>query len=476
MPEPRLPGSADESHDKSRLQTTIKQKGEHEVHVQQSVDAAHGGNANKILQEVEVNIFNQTYSINYRWHIAAVAAILLAICGSTVWAVAQSNSVKQDKMTAILRVAVAGFQVNGSNQNMELGNDIAQELAINIDRALNDLNLGFSHQVWGPDRIGQIQGSTREERALSAERIAEEYNAFIVVYGVIDTSTSSWWVTPEFLLTGLSFADALEVTGQHELGSPFPVAGYGDDASRLALSSLLASRVEPFAQLAIGIAFYKAGEFERAYEELVTIENESIWPDDIGGRQLLYLLLGNIAGRKDQLDQAEAWYRQALLEQPGYARAFVGLGNVYFVRALNSIPSDAEDFRDLDLSLIQQSIDYYQQAESARIQPEQSDISTKVHFGLGQAYLMQSYANEAVMVAPAIPEFEAVIEAYANGENPRVMELAAEAYIRLGTIYIAGGDKEYGAELYEKGINLFKQMGNLERSAFLESQLEGLMN
>lgn len=448
------------------------------LHVHQSLKAEDRSQAIGNNQTIEIKIFHHTYTVSPIWLLATIGVsvliILLAILGSTSWISARGIGRQPEKMTAILRVAVAGFSIYGSEDN-GLGNAIGQELANNLDRALSGADLEFSHEVWGPDRVGTIRGNTQEERVLFAQQIAEKYDALIVVYGTIDTNNASWWITPEFFIEGLSFKDALEITGQHELGKPFPISGYGDDASRLALSSLLASRAKPFANLAIGIAFYATHKFDRAYQELITIENEAMWPDDIGGKQLLYLLLGNISGRLKQLSQAEKWYQQALNIQPSYSRAYAGLGNIYFSQALNGM-MDTEDFSSLNLNLIQKSIEYYQKAMDATIQPEWSDIPTKVHFGLGQAYLMQSYADETSIVAPAIEEFEAVIEAYDNGKNPRVIELAAESYIRLGSIYFAGGYKEYGISLYKNGINLTKQLGNIERSKFFEEQLQEMMN
>lgn len=410
------------------------------------------------------------YSTPRKWFFASLIIIVMVVIGSTTWLYANSNIPQRDEMTAILRIAVAGFNVSGDQSKKEIGNAIGQELALNIDRVLAASGLEFSKEVWGPDRVGQIKGGTGEQRTLDAQRIAEKHNAMIVIYGEIDTSQQPWQVTPEFYIAGLSFIDALEVAGQHELGKAFFVPGYNDDASRIALSNKLIGRAKPFSQLAIGVAFYATRDFERAYQELIAIENEAIWPDDIGGKQLLYLLLGNVAGRLEQIDLAETWYQQALQEQPGYARAYAGLGNVYFTQALDGIADD-EDFSGLDLGLVQQSIDAYQQARDAEFQPDLSDIPAKVHFGLGQAYLIQSYADETVMVAPAIAEFQAVIEAYGDGTNPRLKELAGESYIRLGMIYHAGGEKEYAIGLYEHGVNLIRQLGDQERTDFLEERL-----
>jgi len=169
------------------------------------------------------------------------------------------------------------------------------------------------------------------------------------------------------------------------------------------------------------------------------------------------------------------YYRQSIEADANYSRAYAGLGNLYFLQSLVPV-TDSDNLQALDPEMITQSIDAYLKARNASNQPALSDIETKVHFGLGQAYLMQSYADETVMVAPAIPEYEAVIEAYDDGANPRVKELAAEAYVRLGKIYAAGGETDYAIELYEKGIKLIEEVGDLQRRDEFKEDLQTIID
>lgn len=472
------PPPPEESHPESSPHTIHLAEGEKEINLQQTVQAS-DSIVQGVSQDFNVTIFNQTYSIKPKWVIALVATavgiILMAIWGSTSWISAKSAVRQPEKMKAILRVGVAGFAIDGAVENDTLGNDIAQELAINIDRILTQLNYEFSHEVWGPDRIGQIQGDTREKRAASAQEIAAQYNAAIVIYGAIDATSPTWFVTPEFYISGQSFIDALEVTGQYELGAPFVIPGNGDNASRIVLSSELAGRAQPLTELIVGLAFYATRNFERAFQEFKSLEESQTWPDDMGGKQVLYLLLGNTSLRQEDLETAELYYRQSIEADANYSRAYAGLGNLYFLQSLVPV-TDSDNLQALDPEMITQSIDAYLKARNASNQPALSDIETKVHFGLGQAYLMQSYADETVMVAPAIPEYEAVIEAYDDGANPRVKELAAEAYVRLGKIYAAGGETDYAIELYEKGIKLIEEVGDLQRRDEFKEDLQTIID
>lgn len=439
----------------------------------QTIHAGAGSTLSNVSQSITTIINNHPW-----WFVGVITTcISTVILLIAILLTRPTPPHKPQVMDTDIRIAVAGFTTVGTNPNQVLGSSVAQSLATNIEQALDDLDFEFSYTVWGPDQVNSITGDESSSRAQQAHTIAEQVNATVVVYGVIDTTQSVWHVVPEFYLLGLSFTDAteLDVTGEHQLGNSFDIPGFGDAGSQMRLTSELAERSKILAQLLIGLAFYATRDFERAYEEFAKLELADDWDESIGGQQLLYLLLGNTAGRNNNMDLAEEHYLKALDIDPEYSRAFAGLGNVYFSRALSTDDPNAS-LAETDLEMLEQSIHYYEQAQTAQHQPALSDIETKVHFGLGQAYYIYSHADENVMVAPAIPEFIAVIEAYNDGANPRLRELAAESYTRLGAIHNAGGDKESAVKFYQRAIELFEEIGNLERRDFIQEQLKNIQS
>jgi tetratricopeptide (TPR) repeat protein len=236
------------------------------------------------------------------------------------------------------------------------------------------------------------------------------------------------------------------------MGAPFTATGQGNIATRIDVSSKLTSRVRLLSVMTIGLAYYAARNFEQSLEIFRELARDSAW-ESVGGKEVLHLLIGNSAGRINDLALAEQAYLEALQIDPGYSRGYAGLGNVYFIRALEPI-RESEDLSKVDSELIKLSIEAYEKAKTASHQPALSDIPVKVHFGLGQAYLMRSYANENEVVEPAVREFEMVIAYYADGENPRVRELAAESHARLGLIYASMGQKKSAIQEYQMAAAL----------------------
>jgi tetratricopeptide (TPR) repeat protein len=377
------------------------------------------------------------------------------------------------RMSGDFRVAIAAFGVHGDHADRDLGISVGNSVFLSVESILSELLHGLTEEVWGPAQVGTLEGDTKEERALAAQQLAEEIAADIIVYGVIDATQPNWQVTPEFYVSGLSFTDALELVGQYDFGEAILVTGFsGDGGPRINLNRRLAPRIELLSNLMIGLAHYATRDFEQALIEFEKIDKGNIWADNIGGRQVLYLLLGNVSGRLGDLEDAEQYYLQALEHDPEYSRAYAGLGNVYFIYALERA-GELEDLSEIDVALLDKSVNYYKKAQAALNKPVMSDMDIKVHFGLGQAYLMRSYTSSDIIVAPAIPEFEAVIAAHDEG-NLRVRELAAHAHVRLAAIYAAGNMLEEAYLHYEAGIDIYQQIGDQENISFYQEQLHHL--
>lgn len=458
-----------------------------EVHLHQSITAADHSTVSGASQEQQVNVFIDRIP---RWLLVAFLLIALLIIGATYWIIAPLQGRAPDKMSGDFKIAVAGFAVQGENADESLGEAVANKVSLGVEQAFDEFDFAFTEEIWGPEQVGSIDDEDRQERAKAAAQLAERVDANVVVYGLIDATNPTWNVMPEFYIHDLSAADAIEIqgvttdqsvemAGQHEFGRGIPIPKGSDGDQQITVGRAISERTQLLARLLKGIAYYATRHYDWSYEEFAAIEETEAWPDDFGGRHLLYLLLGNAAGRTAyledsyDLDQAADYYEQALDEKPEYDRALAGLGNVYFMRAL-APANAASDMRQVDPLLLEQSIAYYQRAAGAPEHSPLADMEAKVHFGLGQVYLIQSYADESVMVAPAIAEFEKVIELYADGENPRLDELAAESYLRLGTIYAAGGDADSAVAHLQRSVALFEESGNLDRRDQAAAQLASI--
>lgn len=356
------------------------------------------------------------------------------------------------KMTGDFRIAVAGFAVAGQ-ANSSTGKELAQGVYLGLKQEFDDLKLGFTITIWGPDQVGAVTGVDAKERAMSARQLAEKIGADVIVYGLVDVSNPIWQVIPEFYVSSHNFYEADEVTGEHQIGEPFSLTGQGDLARRIQLSSKFGSRVQAISKITVGLTYYSVREYDKALSFFQSAESIKEW-EDAQGKQVVYLLLGSISSKKKDYETAKSYYQKSLSIDPQYARPHIGLGGVYYLLALKPIEVSKKD-ADLDVTLLDIAIDHYQRALRSENQPPLADIPTKAHFGLGQCYLYRTYSGRDKTFNAAVKEFNMVIADYGNGTNPRVRELAAESHARLGLIvYDTGGDLTLAANKYQTAATL----------------------
>jgi tetratricopeptide (TPR) repeat protein len=376
------------------------------------------------------------------------------------------------RMTGDFRVAIAAFEVAGPRENRPMGEDLAHGVYLRMEEELEELSPDFATSIWSPEQVGTVRGATQKKRAEAAARTAVDIEADIVVYGLVDTSQPVWTVTPEFYISDQNLTDAQEITGQHEIGEPFEVVGQGSVATRIEVSTQMSTRAQLISVITVGLAYYAALDYPRAQTVFEQLERDFDW-SEVGGEEVLYLLLGNAAGKNDALDTAERAYRRALAENPDYSRAYAGLGSTYYMRALEPVEASGNG-ADIDRELLNNSIDSFHQAAAATVRPALSDIPAKVHFGLGQAYLALHLQNESEPVARAVQEFDTVISEYDAGDNPRIRHLAAESHARLGLIYDLNGNRDAAIDEYEAAVSLLDDVP--DRRRLYEDRLRELRN
>ena len=422
--------------------------------------------------------------------VGLVALALIVIAGSALLYLGL-RQVGPDRMTGDFNVAVVPFSLIGEADE-RAGEDVANSIYGRLRENFQDLDSPII-EVWGPGEpalspIRAIQGDSAAERALDAAKLAEDIDADIMVYGVVDASGQSWQVIPEFFISGQNFRDAAEILGQHSLGGAFAVPGKDRRALRITAGDQLTPRAEILSQLAVGLTYYSITSFERALEQFQHIEEAGL-PDQGAGSEVVYLLTGNALAKlaqdglrnqdrdeaeQQQVDQllldAETYYQKALEIDDEYARGYVGLANVAYLRFLAD--GDAENL------FAAQSA--YERALVAKDKPALSDVETKVHFGLGQVYVAQNLRlGEPVDCqdsdTPVMVELQRVIDDYGNGANPRVREMAGEAHALLGLIYGQCGGSEnvrLAIQEYEAAITLLPDRP--DRSAFYQGVVDKL--
>jgi tetratricopeptide (TPR) repeat protein len=381
-----------------------------------------------------------------------------------------------------LRIAVAEFGVEESQGRIVKspnGLALAESVSGFLTRELGPCTeeaapsaLGWKIQVWPPSKTGHIRGTTPQDRALEAEKLADKIEADVIVYGNVEAHALETSFIPEFYLSERVLQRAAELAGQYEFGKALTRPGSFDSpVTRKELRTALEARAPALAQFAIGLSYFALNRFQEAHEHFEAAAATEGW-DDRDGKELIFLFLGHTAAQRDDLDSAEEYYHYILAElNPEYARARLSTAEVLFhrARAGGCEPGkvDAEGLRN--------AIQGFESALDAGDQPARSDIATKTAFGLGRAYLCLSQGGVADHWADAERECLKVIAEFEGGNQrlkERVKELAAQAHAHLGLIYLIylppDGQRD-AEESYDLAVEEYSEAIKLTRHADREA-------
>ena len=127
----------------------------------------------------------------------------------------------------------------------------------------------------------------------------------------------------------------------------------------------------------------------------------------------------------------------------------MGKGGTSYLKALGD-PKD-ESAASIDLGGLQEAEDYFQSVLNAGSLPESMNIPPKVHFNLGQIYLVRGQVQDPQWLETAQAEFNQVLSKYKSGVE-RIQEMASQAYARSALIYRLQGNPEAAIEYYDEAI------------------------
>lgn len=431
----------------NKKSATVKKRTPKKVNESDTLSVSNTGrqSATAIGRNSKAIVFN--LSGGWLTILLVVAVAVFGLGGYFLWQWAYP-----EKMTGSFRIAVAGFETIGDSESSDTGNELSLSIFNKIDESISDIKKTYDINVWGPEQVGYVSGLSAEERLDSAQSIAEKIDANIVIYGLVDASSSPWKIYPEFYISSLQAYQVEEITGQYDFGEPIQIFSTEVDSRRFEVNEKFSARSQAISNITIGLLYFSIRDYEKALDSYKAVEELEDWEDQ-QGKAVLYLLMGNAAGKSGELDMALDYLEKSLVIDPEYARPYITEAGMYYLQALQKF-EDSKDREDIDQQLLIKAIETYDQALSASHRPDKSDIETKVHFGLGQCYLMQAYGGLDVDPNLAANEFQQVIDEYGNGENPRVREMAAESHARLGLLYVFSGNLAKASEEYQLAADL----------------------
>ena len=124
-------------------------------------------------------------------------------------------------MNGEYNIAVMGFTESSDFSASHLGNKLADSVRLRLEKNLEEINPDVVIKVWGPYElldagIRIVTAKSPDEQANEAEKIAENFDVNLVVYGQLTEENGETFFTPAFYIRNENFYEAQEIIGPHE--------------------------------------------------------------------------------------------------------------------------------------------------------------------------------------------------------------------------------------------------------------------
>jgi tetratricopeptide (TPR) repeat protein len=420
---------------------------------------------NNFIQTVDEKVL-QRLGIEQRVGFLLIGLLLVGGFSGIYFGLRQTG---KNIMTGEFRIAIASFAENGKKLPKELGYTIADGINISLASDLKEITVGPKVTIWGPDKVGTIKGTTAEDRAQNAEKLAKKIQAHMIIYGAVEDTPNGMRVIPEFYLAKPGFHQGSEILGQYA-SAAFSLPGADSPDWQFTFDNEMKIRTDIVSSLAQGLSFLAVHDYETALEKFQSIEDIKGWEDD-QGKEVLYTLIGFTAGKAKQYDLTRSSLEKAIGINSEYARPYVGMANLNYVLAVTQY-QQSKKIEAVDQTLLDQCFAYLDLAVQAPEKPPLADVDTKIHFSRGQCYWLRTYTGQLDDYSLAISEFQQVLDAYGDGKNPRVQEFAAESHARLGFIATYEYDTSNALIHYQEAIKLLPD--DPERQAVFQEAVDKL--
>ncbi len=420
--------------------------------------------------------------------VVALLVLVAAILGVLILsALGSIQAPGPAQMQGGFNVAVAEFgqldaagQVARSEDGQRLSKVVYDTLRAQID-SFEDKTIAGRVSIWHDSLSTSEKGTTIGivPDASGAEQLAERIKADIVIYGNLDAQNE---FVPQFYISPKVRADVdALLTGHHRLGTQPIRVGASD---RLIADTELATRASALTYITIGLTYDVLGRPELSLPVYREAEAKlTTWREQGAGKEILYFFKGQAAlfliqqARPQDVtaldEEAQQAFENALNSNPDYAKANIGLGSVYFLRAQRLQPAQAR----LESPDMQQTFDQYAEALARSQRDEDSQVETFATFALGTAYFLQgqAYRNAGqtdqarAAFDDAIQRIEATLEPLHAMDQRRFLGQAYHAlglaYVQEAELAVEGGDTVQSTAWYQRARQSLTQCIELDDGA-----------
>jgi tetratricopeptide (TPR) repeat protein len=382
--------------------------------------------AQQLATDIEPFVRDWRTRLRRRWRRSSPLVVPLAIALMVAAAAAALYAVVQppDTMDPFgLDVAVAGWQVTSDEapaDDAALGNAVGDAVAVQLRSAL-DIGPAkpTGNDVWGPDLVGVVSGTTTAARLASARDLGHAVEADVVVYGTATATPSGRYaVDVGFALIGDDERRPTDPVGVERVF-------YGSravDLARLRPEDIAEAlpAVGAVSQLALGLRDLDADYLDAAETRFRELVDTAASPQI---EAIAHLMLGLTASRRAEIGNREAHlaiaensYEAALATDPQWRAARLGALGVRYLRAIGD--PDAQDGR-ADQTALRATRDGYQSVVDSWSGPS---ISAEI----AQAIVMIGQINLVLAAIATAPTATADLRDDAEIRFRQVIDYAAD--------------------------------------------------
>jgi hypothetical protein len=393
-------------------------------------------------------------------------SLVVGLVGSTYVLWRQPSS-----MTGDFNIAVAQFgeiQADGNVQNTGTSARIAQALVDYLDGEYKRTSFGL-----------QVMVDNRNMRYVAndivAEKLARRVNAQLVIYGTLRPGGDQVTLQPHFFVarqiqTGARSRVAIgcdvdEIVGEH----PFTLNLHFDpNASTDEIEAEMAGRAAVLASFTQGLVhLYNVQSDEPVLARLAfdSAIAEAQALADFRGLQTLYLFDAVANYRSQDYETARSLLDRALEIEPGYGRALIAQGNIFYYQALAGCLANgldekamaycqAGDAKAAQTYLLYRAWETYGQVSRGQRFPYGTYLQEKAWLNMGNIYLMRGQDGEVGAYERAAAYYQQVAGGYEQAPRNDEQDLAARAYRGLGQVRDRQGLEDGAAAAFQRCYEL----------------------
>lgn len=381
-------------------------------------------------------------------------------------------------MNKLFNVAVADFGVVDGADAPARASEDGQTLSDNVFEMLEARFAGIPALAGSVDLqhayIRFVRGDSVAARRLAAGQLASTLGADVVIFGNLDISKTPPRLTPE-LYVSPRLTGAEESTGSDVFGAPVVIRlPLANTDNRARLADAFIPRMQALTEFMFGLAFYKADLPDLALQQLTLADDVAQWTDEPGkGKEILYLWIGTTHARRAQLELpapsppcpelapdaiddlacAQAAYEKAQTLNKLFARAYIGLGNVWASRAKQT-RFGAEI---IDCQAYRRAMEEYAKAARPEMQTDPAafvDLKVKFNIGLTYATSYRNHCGEEAYARAVDFLTQAAVAYGQDTDAPVVRELGARIYYQLGLVQALAEDDPAALAALQKVITI----------------------